>query len=74
MDTTIQDVIDHYLSLPILSISERNLAFMRVCGNSNIELYLLCQGRVIYTGGSGKGEILRAKTSYPKASVGKSIF
>ncbi len=29
---------------------------------------------MIYTGGSGKGEILRAKTSYPKASVGKTIF
>jgi len=29
---------------------------------------------VIYTGGSGKSEILRAKTSYPKASVGKTIF
>jgi len=29
---------------------------------------------VIYTGGSGKSEILRTKTSYPKASVGKTIF
>jgi hypothetical protein len=47
---------------------------MWVCGNSNIELDLLCQGRVIYTGGSGKGDILRTKTSYPKASVGKTIF
>jgi len=32
------------------------------------------QGRVIYAGGSGKGEILRTKTSDPKASVGRTIF
>jgi len=29
---------------------------------------------VIYTACSGKGEILRTKTSYPKALVGKTIF
>jgi len=32
------------------------------------------QGRVIYAGGSGKGEILRTKSSNPKASVGRTIF
>jgi hypothetical protein len=29
---------------------------------------------VIYAGGSGKGEILRTKSSNPKASVGRTIF
>jgi len=39
-----------------------------------MQLDLLCQGHVIYPDGSGKGEILRTKTFYPKASVGKTIF
>ena len=37
---------------------------------------IICFGQrcVIYAGGSGKDEILRTKSSNPKASVGRTIF
>ena len=72
MDTIIQDRSSR--GEQKLSICERNLAFTGIKGISRIQLDLLCQGRVTYAGGSGKGEISRTKTSDSKASVGRTIF
>jgi hypothetical protein len=49
MDTIIQDELETVPLYPILSIRERNLAFMWVCGNSRIQLELNEKGTSVRT-------------------------